>query len=105
MSGAGKSQNQPAAAPTPKSDKIPLFVERQTYRRRRLVDGARALPVLGLVLWLVPLLWAVPESKTHASSGLIYIFAVWIGLPLVAGILIQIMKIRPRVPRNDEGET
>lgn len=84
------------------SDKIPLFVERQTYRRRRLVDAARALPVLGLLLWLVPLLWAVPETSTSASSGLIYIFAVWLGLPIIAGILIHAMSRRAQPPGSED---
>lgn len=60
--------------------------ERQTYRRRRLMDIARLLPVLGALLLALPLLW--PEASTHPaarggvsmSSAIIYIFAVWIGL-------------------------
>ncbi len=84
------------------SDKIPLFVERQTYRRRRLVDAARALPVLGILLWLVPLLWAVPETSTRASTGLVYVFAVWIGLPVVAGILIHAMNRRAQPPGSED---
>ncbi len=87
---------------TGRSDKIPLFVERQTYRRRRLVDAARALPVLGLLLWLVPLLWAVPDTSTSASTGLIYIFAVWLGLPIIAGILIHAMNRRAQPPGPED---
>lgn len=60
--------------------------ERQTYRRRRLMDIARLLPVLGVLLLALPLLW--PEASTHPaarggvsmSSAIIYVFAVWIGL-------------------------
>ena len=85
-----------------KSDKIPLFVERQTYRRRRLVDAARALPVLGVMLWLVPLLWAEPDTATGASTGLTYIFAVWLGLPIVAGVLIHAMNRRVLPPKEED---
>ncbi|MFY0623181.1 MAG: hypothetical protein JXQ89_15970 [Pelagimonas sp.] len=70
----------------------PLFVERQTYRRRRLVDAARALPVLGLLLWLLPLLWAVPEEGPSASTTMIYIFSIWLGLPIVSGALVFAMR-------------
>ncbi|WP_299930296.1 hypothetical protein [uncultured Pelagimonas sp.] len=84
------------------SDKIPLFVERQTYRRRRLVDAARALPVLGILLWLLPLLWAVPETSTRASTGLIYVFAVWLGLPVIAGVLIHAMNRRAQPPHPED---
>ncbi|WP_027259250.1 hypothetical protein [Leisingera aquimarina] len=60
--------------------------ERQTYRRRRLMDIARLLPVLGALLLALPLLW--PEASTHPatrdgvtmSSAIIYVFAVWTGL-------------------------
>ncbi|AHD00574.1 hypothetical protein [Leisingera methylohalidivorans] len=60
--------------------------ERQTYRRRRLMDIARLLPVLGALLLALPLLW--PEASTHPaardgvsmSTAFIYVFAVWIGL-------------------------
>jgi hypothetical protein len=85
------------------SDKIPLFVERQTYRRRRLVDAARALPVLGVLLWLLPLLWAVPSEPTSASTGLIYVFSVWLGLPVIVGVLIRAMHRRAEPP-GAEGE-
>ncbi|UWQ77667.1 hypothetical protein K3725_10060 [Leisingera sp. S132] len=60
--------------------------ERQTYRRRRLMDISRLLPVLGALLLALPLLW--PEATAHPaarggvsmSTAIIYIFAVWIGL-------------------------
>lgn len=65
--------------------RLPLFLERQSYRRRRLMDAARFLPVLGLLLWAVPLLW---QRGSVASSGaLIYIFGVWLALVLAALIL------------------
>jgi hypothetical protein len=78
-----------------------MFVERQTYRRRRLVDAARALPVLGLLLWLLPLLWSVPEDGPSASTAMIYIFSIWIGLPLVSGALVFAMK-RLRDPAAED---
>ncbi|CUH82645.1 hypothetical protein SAMN04488093_1219 [Tropicibacter naphthalenivorans] len=73
---------------------MPLFVERQTYRRRRLVDAARALPVLGLMLWWVPLLWSLPEEPMPASTALIYIFLVWAGLVAAAGLLIYALQAK-----------
>ena len=60
--------------------------ERQTYRRRRLMDIARLLPVLGVLLLSLPLLW--PEASAHPawrdgvsmSTAIVYIFAVWVAL-------------------------
>lgn len=68
------------------------FVERRTYRRRRLMDIARIAPLVGALLFMVPLLWPrqdlypAPDvpSGTPMSSALIYIFAVWIGLVVFA---------------------
>lgn len=78
----------------PPVQKLPLFVERQTYRRRRIVDAARALPILGLMLWWVPLLWALPDEPTSASGALTYIFSVWIGLVIGAALLIVALRRR-----------
>jgi hypothetical protein len=60
--------------------KRPLFLARAPYRRRRLRDAARLLPVFGMFLLLLPLLWA-PEARMALSSGdVIYFFAVWLVL-------------------------
>jgi hypothetical protein len=64
----------------------PVFLERRSYRRRRMMDALRLLPVLGLLLWLLPLFWpssayapGAPEPVAM-STAVIYVFAVWIGL-------------------------
>ena len=58
----------------------PLFLARAPYRRRRLRDAARLLPVFGVFLLLLPLLWT-PDSRMSLSSGdVIYFFSVWLGL-------------------------
>ncbi|MCC1491775.1 hypothetical protein [Cognatishimia sp. F0-27] len=68
-----------------------VFLERQTYRRRRLADGARALPVLGLLLWFLPMVWSAKENGVQATHALIYIFLIWTGLvALSAGVLLAL---------------
>ncbi|MBD3788430.1 MAG: hypothetical protein IE922_15995, partial [Sphingomonadales bacterium] len=63
----------------------PLFLARRSYRRRRMMDGARMLPVLGAVLMLLPALWAPGESAgPDTGRGGIYLFAVWGALILMA---------------------
>ena len=57
-----------------------VFLERRSYRRRRLMDAAKLLPVLGAILFLVPLLWLVgtdAEAKVPASLAFVYVFVVW----------------------------
>ncbi len=85
-----------------------LFLERETYRRRRLLDAARVLPVLGIALWLVPLLWPeAPEDGVPMSVALVYVFGVWALLILCAFLFG--LKVRTRhgedapVPRQGGG--
>ncbi len=66
----------------------PLFLERQTYRRRRLADAARLLPVLGAILFLLPVLWGPQETPdADTAAGGVYVFAVWGGLIVAAFLL------------------
>lgn len=79
------------------SSRPPIFLERQTYRRRRMMDAARVLPFLGLMLWLIPLLWeergfgAVPSS-----SAIIYLFGVWALLVIGAVLVAAGLRIGDR---------
>ncbi|MBV2361732.1 hypothetical protein KUH32_18355 [Thalassococcus sp. CAU 1522] len=65
----------------------PLFVERRAYRRRRAADAARALPVLALFLWMLPLFWRLGTDDVMVSGALVYIFAIWIGVIVAAAAL------------------
>lgn len=76
----------------------PVFVGRESYRVRRWRDAARLLPVLGLALWLVPLLW--PAGETRNGAILVYIFAVWAGLIAAAAIIAP--RAQPDQP--DDGD-
>jgi hypothetical protein len=82
-----------------KNRAIPLFLERRSYRQRRLMDAARLLPVLGALLWLVPLLW--PQRETSAevaavstSNAILYIFGVWVVLALIALLLSLLLDAK-----------
>ena len=58
--------------------RAPLFLPRPEYRRRRLVDAARLLPVFGGFLVLLPILWAPTGTgaRDTARDG-IYMFVIW----------------------------
>ena len=73
----------------------PLFLARETYRRRRFIDAMRLLPVLGVVLFVVPLLGA-GGGRSTALGGL-YVFAVWLGLIGGAALLTR------RLARGPDG--
>lgn len=85
------------------------FLERRTYRRRRLIDCARLLPLMGLWLWLVPVLWqgggAQGADAMKLSSGLIYVFAVWAGLVLAGATLVVLLSlVASRAPTDPSDE-
>ena len=61
-----------------------IFLARASYRRRRLRDAARLLPILGLFLLLLPLLWTQSARVNLSSGDVIYFFLVWVGLIAVA---------------------
>ena len=67
----------------------PVFVEKTTYRRRRMADAARLMPVLGIGLFLVPLLWKGDAGTEGARtvSVMLYIFLVWLFLAGAAAIV------------------
>ncbi|SDF85817.1 hypothetical protein [Sulfitobacter delicatus] len=66
--------------------RTPIFLEKRSYRQRRMMDAVRLLPFLGLMLWMVPLLWPVPVAGVVAeaapampmSVALRYLFGVWL---------------------------
>ena len=69
----------------------PLFVARQNYWRRRATDASRLLPFVGAFLFAFPILWSRPSAPGTARPGLaeqgLYVFAVWLGLSAIAGIV------------------
>lgn len=70
-----------------------VFLERRTYRRRRLADAARLLPILGALLFLVPLLWpAGPGGPVATARGFVFVFAVWAGLIVVSAVLSRYLS-------------
>jgi hypothetical protein len=76
--------------------RTPVFLERANYRQRRLGDAALFLPVLGLVLWLIPLLWQQDGPDAPSNSGaVIYIFAVWVVLIVLSAVLSRVLRDTP----------
>ena len=74
----------------------PLFLKRQTYRRRRLRDLSRLLPAIGGVFFLLPILWSPGSSAEPNTAGDgIYLFLVWFGLIVVAALLAPSLSAGP----------
>ncbi len=64
-----------------------LFLQRQPYRRRRLIDAARVLPVFGAFLFFVPAFLIVRGTPGTTSVMWLFLFGTWIAL-IVSGALI-----------------
>lgn len=63
----------------------PLFLERASFRRRRLGDAARVLPVLAVIMVLLPVWW-VPHKASFAA-GAAWLFGLWAGLIVAVALL------------------
>jgi hypothetical protein len=71
-----------------------VFLERLGYRRRRMADAARLLPIFGAVLWVMPLLvWGNADQSVGPARVLLYIFGVWFLLIGIAAIIAPQLRI------------
>ncbi|MFD2173661.1 hypothetical protein [Rhodobacter lacus] len=81
----------------------PLFLARRSYRRHRLMDAARLLPILGLVLIFLPGLWHPHGAgRAETASALIYLFGTWAVLIALAAALAR--GLAPALDAEDEAE-
>ncbi len=89
---------------TPSSGTGPLFLARNSYRRRRLMDAARLLPVLGLVMIMMPVLWVSGTSGGAGSTarGAVYLFTIWALLIVLAAMLARRLS-GPLGPEDSAG--
>lgn len=82
----------------------PLFLARKSYRRRRMMDAARLLPIAGFFALMLPILWQprlTPEPDT--SFGLVYVFCVWALLIVATRGLARSIMDAPPGEGTDEG--
>ncbi|MCC5993204.1 MAG: hypothetical protein JJT99_11845 [Rhodobacteraceae bacterium] len=64
------------------------FLARDSYRMRRLMDAARFLPVLGLILLLLPLMRLDQQAETPPTAAeAAYLFLVWFALVAAAFLM------------------
>ena len=73
--------------------KRPEFLERSTYRQRRLRDAARVLPLFAILLIFLPLLWPWENEETiRPSTMILYIFGLWVVLVGIAAALAAAIR-------------
>lgn len=82
--------------------KTPVFLQRASYRQRRLRDGAKLVPFLGIILWLIPLAWQNEDVGERVGSwGVLYVFGVWVLLIVLAAALSS--RLRSDATISDQG--
>jgi len=77
----------------------PLFLARESYRRRRLMDAARFLPFVGAFVFIVPSLWA---NEATTAEGMMFLFGGWLVLIVVAAVMSRrLSPLRGSAPSVD----
>jgi len=95
MSGRSSLPDGPKLGP--KSEHKPgrtTFLERSVYRRRRLIDAIKLLPVLGACLFLLPALILGGEAGSTALR-LVYFFFIWVVLIMLCAVLVRQLPASP----------
>ena len=87
-----------------------VFLERRSYRRRRMMDALRLLPILGGMLFMLPLFWPNADGTgadaVPMSTAVIYVFVVWMLLILGSFALWRVLWFGriPEAPDPDAAD-
>ncbi len=83
----------------------PVFLERASYKQRRLTDAARLLPLLGMVLWAIPLLWRSDTAEgTSNATSLLYVFGVWVLLIILSALIIRKLQVDTEPSQSESSD-
>lgn len=83
----------------------PLYLARASYRRRRLIDAQRLLPIFLFLLYLLPLLWGGSGADDPVGGGVrayVHVFTIWIGAIVAAGLIARAL-MRDETHSTDDG--
>ena len=70
------------------------FLARETYRRRRIIDGVRVVPIVALLLFMLPMLGAAQMARSTAMAGM-YLFAAWFAAILATALITRALARSP----------
>lgn len=73
------------------------FLDRRSYRHRRMMDALRLLPVVAMMLLMLPLFWpdgSEGNTMIPGSRALVYVFGVW-ALVLIPAFVFS-MRLRKK---------
>ncbi|MEJ8560006.1 hypothetical protein QTO30_01260 [Yoonia sp. GPGPB17] len=70
-----------------------VFLQRASYRQRRIRDAARFIPFLGITLFAIPLAWTDGAAQDEIdSTALLYVFGAWVILIVLTAALSGLMR-------------
>jgi hypothetical protein len=75
--------------------RVPLYLARASYRRRRLIDAQKLLPIFLFLMYLIPLLWGDESTQTPVGGGVrgyVHVFSVWFGAIVIAGFITRALR-------------
>jgi hypothetical protein len=84
-------------------ERVSVFLARRSYRRRRLADAARLLPLAGGILFCVPLLWKGAEGGARTVGAMIYVFGLWVVLVAISGLVSRYLRGEEEDRAGDKG--
>ncbi len=67
-----------------------VFLPRSTYRRRRVLDALRLLPILGMILLALPVIWH--GTGQDNVTAMTYVFGSWAVLIGAAAFLSRLTR-------------
>jgi len=73
----------------------PQFLDQRSYRRKRLIDAARLLPVVGAAALVFPLPFLFIDHVLAADAApmALYLFGVWLVLIIGAAALARFLDV------------
>lgn len=92
MSGAGRPRGERFRGQ--------VFLPKDSYRARRAVDAVRLWPVLGMICFVLPIIWT-GSGKSNVGA-MAYLFAVWALLIIGGAVLTRRLAREPDIePSGD----
>lgn len=79
--------------PVPVASKRVEFLDKRSYRQRRIRDAARMLPVFAAIMMALPLMWPRGQAdQSLTSTGIIYVFGLWAVLLVLAFAVSLVLR-------------
>ena len=89
-----------------RSEDKSVFVAKRTYQGRRLADAARLMPVLGIGLFSLPIMWkgATLADGSRTVGVMLYLFLAWVFLAGATAVISKRLKSQDDQAQDERQE-